>query len=103
VPVGARLGVHEEAVVDAEPLGERVVVGRDRAAEEEQRRVAVGLREVAEDLVVGAVLLDHVDHVPDGRVGAAGRGLPAPGRRVPPVGARHARGERRERAVVERA
>src|SRR5207248_7438681 len=64
----------EEAVEDAEALGERVVVGRRVAAEVQERRVAVGLAEVAEQLVVGAVLLDDVDDVLERRVAAAALG-----------------------------
>jgi len=40
-----------------------MVVGRHLASENAQRRVAVGLSESAEYLVVGAVLLDDVHHM----------------------------------------
>ena len=40
-----------------------VVVGRDLLAEDAERRVAVALGQIAEHLVVGAVLLDDVDDV----------------------------------------
>ena len=68
MPLLAHFGVGEEPVEDAEPFGEGVVVGRDRARKEEQRRIAVGLCEIAEHLVVRAVLFDDVDDVLDRRV-----------------------------------
>ena len=57
-----------EVVEVHEPLGQRVKVGRDRLRELGDARVAVAALDVAEDLIVGAVLLDDVDHVPDALV-----------------------------------
>ena len=60
--VGARdVGVVEER----ELPGELAVVGHHPLAEAAQLRVAVADRQVAEDLVVGAVLFDDVDDVLD--------------------------------------
>ena len=70
VAVGAHFAVAVEVVEQHELLGDGVVVGRDLAAEQAQARVAVALGDIAEDLVVGAVLLDDVDDVLDGRAGA---------------------------------
>ena len=57
----AAVGVVEEH----ELAGERVLVGRDLGAEDAEFGPAVALGHVAEHLVVGAVFLDHVDHVLD--------------------------------------
>ena len=54
-------------VVEAELLGQRVLVRRHVLAELRQRRVAVALGHVAVDLVVGAVLLDEQEDVLDRR------------------------------------
>ncbi|KDN82231.1 hypothetical protein KCH_59400 [Kitasatospora cheerisanensis KCTC 2395] len=69
-PVVALGGVGADVVrvvVQAELPGQRVLVGRHVLAELGQRRVAVALRQVAEDLVVGAVLLDDQEDVLDRR------------------------------------
>src|SRR5262249_30662330 len=50
-----------------ELLGQRVVIRAHVASELHQRGVAVPLRQVAEDLIVGAVLLDDVEDVLDRR------------------------------------
>ncbi len=63
--VGGHVGVGEEVVEQREAPRELAVVGRRVVVEQRQRRVAVALADVAEHLVVGAVLLDHVDDVPD--------------------------------------
>ena len=63
--VGGHVRVRVEVVEQREAAGELVVVGRGVRAEQRQRRVAVPASEVAEHLVVRAVLLDHVDHVLD--------------------------------------
>ena len=79
--VGADFGVHVEIVQQDELAGELVQVGRDALGEEAQLRVAVALRQVAEDLVVGAVFLDDVDAVFDrARLGRAGWGSGSPAR-----------------------
>ena len=54
-----------EVVQVHEPLRQRVEVGRDRLRELGDARVAVAALDVAEDLVVRAVLFHDVDHVVD--------------------------------------
>ena len=44
-------------------LGQRVMIRRDGAAEHGEFGIAVGLGQIAEDLIVGAVLLDDEQHV----------------------------------------
>src|SRR5450432_111591 len=44
-----------------------MMIGCDLFAEDGQPRVAVALAEIAQDLVVGAILLDDVEHVLNGR------------------------------------
>ena len=51
-------------------VGEGVLVGRDLLAEYGEPGIPIALRNVAEDLVVGSVLLDDVEHMPDRRAGA---------------------------------
>ena len=58
--VGRQRALVVEVVEDAEAIGQRVLVWRHLLAELASGRVAVALAEVAEDLVVGPVLLD--DH-----------------------------------------
>ena len=67
VAVVADLGVDVEVVEQHELARQRVRVRRHLLAEDGQRRIAVALLEVAEDLIVGAVLADHVEHVLDRR------------------------------------
>ena len=70
VAVVADLRVHVEVVEQHELAGERVRIGRHVLAEEAERRIAVSLGDVPEDLVVGAVLPDDVEDVLDRRGGA---------------------------------
>ena len=65
--IGADLAVDVEVVEQHELPGQGVMVGRHLLGKEAQVRLAVALRHVAEDLVVGAVLLDDVDAVLDRR------------------------------------
>ena len=65
--VGRDVPVAVQVVQQHELLGQLVMVGRHVAAEHHQRRVAVAPGQVAEDLVVGAVLLDDVEDVLDRR------------------------------------
>ena len=82
VAVGA-VGPADVAVVEqGELAGDLAVVGHHRLAQAAQLRVAVADRQVAEDLVVGAVLLDDVEDVLDRPVvdlqrRPAGVGLPS--------------------------
>ncbi|MGZ4482442.1 MAG: hypothetical protein ACXVY5_09560, partial [Gaiellales bacterium] len=75
------LGVDVEVVEQHEPAGQLAVVRRRPVLEQRQSGVAVALPEIAEHLVVGAVLLDHVDHVAD-RAQRSGPGAGSGGRMV---------------------
>ena len=72
VAVDAHLAVAIEVVQQHVVAGQLVVVGRDVLAVHDEcriavaRRAALGILEIAEHLVVGAVLLDDVEHVLDG-------------------------------------
>src|ERR1051325_2170820 len=79
----ADFGVDEETVEEAEAFGARVMIRRDGAREKEQRRVAVALRQIGEQLIVGAVLFDDVDDMFERWI------LRARARAIPTVGARH--------------
>ena len=84
VAVGADLALDVEVVEQHELADQGVVVGRDRLGEQAEVRLAVALGHVAEDLVVGAVLLDDVDDVLDRRRARRpwrGSGCPARGAR----------------------
>ena len=79
--VRARFGVHKKSVEKPESLRQSVCVGRDvlrrplrlprgrACAEDRQARVAVRARSVAgffdipENLIVGAILANHINHV----------------------------------------
>ena len=74
MPVVADLGVDVEVVEQHELARQGVGVGRRILAEEAEARIAVSRRQVAEDLVVGAVLLDDVEDVRDRRGVADARG-----------------------------
>ena len=67
VAVGADLAVHIEVVAQHPAPGEGVGVGRDAVVEDRERRIAVPRRHVAEYLVVGAVLTDDVNDMPNSR------------------------------------
>ena len=56
-----------EVVEQDELLGQRVLVRRDVAAEQRQARIAVALLQIAEHLIVGAVLFHDEEHVLDRR------------------------------------
>ena len=75
--VGADIGADIEVVEQHEVIGDLVMIGRDVLAEEHQRRVAIALLDIAENLVVGAVFLHDVDDVLDGRGigGTRGHGI----------------------------
>ena len=66
VAVGADFALDVEVVEEDELPGEGMMVRRDALGEQAERRVAVPLRHVAEDLIVGPVFLDDIDHVGDG-------------------------------------
>jgi hypothetical protein len=66
VAVDRDFAVTVEVVEEDVLLDEGMLVGSDLLAEEDEFGVAVGVRDVAEDLVVGAVLFDDVDDVLDG-------------------------------------
>jgi ribosomal protein S16 len=70
--VVADVGIDVEVVEEHETLCQPVGVGGHVAPEQRQRRIAVALREIAEHLVVGAVLSDDVEHVLDRRCAADG-------------------------------
>ncbi len=80
VAVGADLALDVEVVEQHELADQGVVVGRDGLGEQADARLAVAFGHVAEDLVVGAVLLDDVDDVLDRRGVADLRGNRVPGR-----------------------
>ena len=65
--VVADFGVDVEVVEHAELTGQRVRVGRDLLAEEDERRIGVAAIEIAEYLIERAVLANDVEHVLDRR------------------------------------
>src|SRR5215470_11578738 len=70
VAVGRDLGVDVEVVEQYEFARQRVLIRRHVLAEEAEARIAVAFFHIAQHLVVGAVLFDHVDHMFDRRWGA---------------------------------
>ena len=54
-----------EVVEQHKPLGQRMLIRRDVAPEKYERRIPIALREIAQNLVVGAVLFDDVNDVRD--------------------------------------
>ena len=69
--IRAHVAVHVEIVEQHELPRQRVLVGRDLLAEEDEVGRAVTLFDVAQDLVVRPVFLDYIDHVVDGRLRVA--------------------------------
>ena len=65
VAIGAEDASAVGVIEQHEIAHELVLIGRDALAEDAERRIAVAGRDVAEDLVVGAVFFDHVDDVLD--------------------------------------
>ena len=65
VTVGAHVSVDVEVVEQHPVAGDRVGVRRHRVVEQRERSVSVAFRQVAEHLIVGPILPDHVDHVPE--------------------------------------
>src|SRR5262249_4377904 len=70
VAVEADVSIDVEIVEDDEVLRERVSVRRDVAPEARELRIAVAFAQVAENLIVGAVLANDVEDVLDGRAAA---------------------------------
>jgi len=79
--VGADLAVDVEVVQKNEVAGEGVVIRRDRFRKEAKVRLAVPFPDIAEDLVVGAVLLNDLHDVADPRPVAEPEGDRVTGRR----------------------
>ena len=63
--VDAHFPVAVEIVKDHILLRQGVLIGRDLLAEDSERRIAVSLGQIAELLIVGAILFDDVDDVLD--------------------------------------
>ncbi len=79
MPIAGDFAGVVEVVEHAELQRQLVNVGRDRFAVHGEFGIAVAdglavLLEVAEDLIVGAILLDDVDDVLDAAIGRAGKG-----------------------------
>src|ERR1051326_4197927 len=82
------------------------MIGSDGARKKFERTVAVALRQIAEDLIVGAVLFDDVDDVLEGRIlrSASSRLFPVvrardASRELRQLARLHVRRERSDRAV----
>ena len=91
VPIRAHFGIYKKPVEDSKALGERMVIRGHVARKEQQRGITIGLRQIAEYLVVRAILLDHIEDVFDRRQSVARRdGIPVVG----PHDARVQRGQR---------
>ena len=63
VAVAGDIATIVEIVEDAELASESVLIGRDVFAVHDERRIAVGGGDIAEDLIVGTIFLDDVDDV----------------------------------------
>ena len=72
--VVADFGVDVEIVEHAELARERVRVGGDLLTENRERWIAISALDVAENLIVGSVLANHVEDVLDRRRVADPRG-----------------------------
>ncbi len=68
--VHADLAIAVQIIEQHELPGQPVVIRGDFLAENGEPRVAVALTEIAQHLVVGAIFLDDVEHVLDGRPNA---------------------------------
>ena len=66
--IDADFAIAVEVIEDDILLGQGVLIRRDLFAEDGQLRIAVGVWQVAELLIVGPVLLDDVDDVLDRRL-----------------------------------
>ena len=63
------LGIHEEAIEQAEAPRQRVMVrGDGDVGEIDEARVAIAFFHVSEHLIIGAVLFDDVDDVAERRI-----------------------------------
>src|SRR5688572_20550442 len=63
-----RIATRRVKVIEQDELGCALpVIRRHTLPEHHQRRLAIALRQIAEELIVGAVLLDDVDPVLDER------------------------------------
>ena len=54
-----------EVIEEHELTSQLVVIRRDGIAQDGQLRLSLAALEIAEHLIVGAVLFDHIDHVLD--------------------------------------
>ena len=70
VAVAGNFSAVVEIVEHSELQREFVLVGRDVGAVHGERWIAVADGQIAEDLIVGAIFFQHVDHVADGILSA---------------------------------
>src|SRR6202040_2870373 len=63
--ISAHLARVEEIIERHETPGESVLVGRNCGTEESEVRFAIATPQISQDLIVGSVFLDDVDHVTD--------------------------------------
>jgi hypothetical protein len=70
VAVAGNFSAVVEVVEHSELQGQLVLVGRDVFAVHGQRWVAIAHGQIAEDLIVGAIFFQNVDHVADGILSA---------------------------------
>src|SRR6476646_9361595 len=56
-------GVGKETIKQSETQRERVMIRRDVLSEEDQAGIAIAFFQIAEYLIISAVLFDDVDHV----------------------------------------
>ena len=81
--IGADFCIYKEAIEDSKTFSQCMMIGRDRPREEHKRRISIGLREIAKQLIVCSIFLDDVDHMLEWRE------LHFDSRPSPPVGGCH--------------
>ena len=67
VPVGADFALDVEIIEQDELAGQFMVVRRDALGKKTERRIAIALRKIPENLIVGPVLFDDVEAILDRR------------------------------------
>ena len=82
MPIGTNIGIDVEVIEEDKVFRQLPVIWRGGLIEESQRRVTVADAEIAQHLVVSAILFDNVDDVLNrrrttglGRNGIAGRNV----------------------------
>src|ERR1700730_93918 len=68
MPLRTDLRVGEKPIKESETEGQRMMIRRNRLSKKDQAGVTVAFFQITQDLIIGSVFLDDVDHVFERRI-----------------------------------